>query len=111
MFKAVTSEEIRRIVIRFSPNKASGWDKVTVNFIKDSLPFTLPIITNLVNSSLMTSVFLSAWKRSEVIPILKEGNHEVADNNRPISLLPMLSKICDRVAIMQLNAYMESRKP
>ena len=32
-----------------------------------------------------------------VIPILKEGDHEVANNNRPVSLLPALSKICARV--------------
>jgi hypothetical protein len=34
----------------------------------------------------------------------------VADNNRPISLLPVLSKVCERVALKQMNDYMESRK-
>jgi hypothetical protein len=42
-FYAVTSEEIRQIVNHFSPNKAPGWDKVTVNLIKDSLTSILPI--------------------------------------------------------------------
>ncbi|CAB4041599.1 Hypothetical predicted protein, partial [Paramuricea clavata] len=109
-FYAVTSEEIRQIVNHFSPNKAPGWDKITVNLIKDSLIFILPIITDLVNSSLLTSVFPTAWKRSEVTPVLKEGDYQVADNNRPISLLPVLSKVCERVALKQMNDYMESRK-
>ena len=108
-FEVVTPEEISRIVKRFSLNKAPGWDKVTFNFIKDSLPSILPVITDLVNSSLLTSVFPSAWKTSEVTPILKEGDHPVA-NNRPISLLPILSKICEQAALKQLNVYMESRK-
>jgi hypothetical protein len=55
-------------------------------------------------------VFPSAWKISEVAPILKEGDHQVPDNNRPISLLPILSKICERAALKKLNTYMESRK-
>ena len=57
----------------------------------------LPVLTELINRSLLTSVFPSAWKESVVIPILKEGDHEVANNNRPVSLLPALSKICARV--------------
>ena len=40
-----------------------------------------------------------------VIPILKEGDHEVANNNRPVSLLPALSKICERAALNQLTEY------
>ena len=55
--------------------------------------------------SLLTSVFPSAWKESVVIPILKEGDHEVANNNRPVSLLPALSKICERAALNQLTEY------
>ncbi|CAB3994028.1 Hypothetical predicted protein [Paramuricea clavata] len=61
----------------------------------------LPVITNMINRSLQTSVFPSAWKISEVIPLLKEGDHEVANNNRPLSLLPATSKICERVALNQ----------
>ena len=49
--------------------------------------------------------FPPAWKESVVIPILKEGDHEVANNNRPVSLLPALSKICERAALNQLTEY------
>ena len=37
--------------------------------------------------------------------MLKEGDHEVANNNRPVSLLPALSKICKRAALNQLTEY------
>jgi hypothetical protein len=49
---------------------------------------------------------------AEVIPILKEGDHEQANNNRPISLLPVLSKVCERVALNQLTSYLTiNRRP
>ena len=109
-FYPVPSAEILKIFQSFSSNKAPGWDKVTVNLIKDSLPSILPVLTELVNSSLVTYVFPSAWKKSVVIPILKEGDHQVANDNRPISLLTIVSKICERVALNELNTYTNSKK-
>ena len=34
------------------------------------------------------------------------SNHEIASNNRPISLLPILSKVCEKVALNQLTEYL-----
>ena len=78
--------------------------------IKDALPCILPILTDIVNHSLLSSVFPQAWKISEVIPLLKEGDHEVANNNRPISLLPAASKVCERVALNQFTQFMKAKK-
>ena len=58
----------------------------------------------------MSSVFPSDWKISEVTPLLKEGDHEIANNNRPVSLLPVASKVCERVALNQLTTYMSNKK-
>lgn len=44
------------------------------------------------------------------MPIPKDGDHEQANNNRPISLLPVLSKICERVAHNQFNFYLTSKE-
>ena len=67
---------------------------------------SLHVITELDNSSLMASVFPEKWKESKVIPLLKEGDHETANNNRPFSLLPAVSKIRERAALNQLMEYM-----
>ena len=64
-----------------------------MSVLKDALPCILPILTVIVNRSLLTSVFPSAWKKSEVVPLLKEGDHEIANNNHPVSLLPVASKV------------------
>ena len=45
---------------------------------------------------------------AEVTPILKNGDHEKANNNRPISLLPILSKICEKAALNQFLPYLVS---
>lgn len=108
-FRAATSLEIRKIVQSFPSNKAPGKDKLSMAVIKDALPVILTVVTDIVNRSLLTSVFPSAWKESEVVPILKDGDHEIPNNNRPVSLLPALSKICERAALNQLTEYMIRR--
>ncbi|CAB4007162.1 Hypothetical predicted protein [Paramuricea clavata] len=50
------------------------------------------------------------WKEAEVIPLLKDGNHEEASNNRPLSLLTFLSKICEKVALKQFGSYLMKNK-
>ena len=94
----------------FPSHKAPGCDKVPMQIIKDALPCILPILTDIVNHSLLASVFPQAWKISEVILLLKEGDHELANNNRPISLLPAASKVCERVALNQFTQFMKAKK-
>ena len=106
----VSCYEIQRIVMSFSSNKAPGLDKVSMSVIKDALPCILPILTQIVNCSLLTSVFPAVWRKAEVTPLAKEGDHEIANNNRPLSLLVAASKICERVVLNQLTDYMIRNK-
>ena len=87
-------------------NKAPGIDKITIRVIKNCLPVIAPWITSIINNSLTNNIFPTAWKIAEVIPIHKDGDHEQPNNNRPISLLPVLSKICERIALDQLTSYL-----
>ena len=58
----------------------------------------------------MTSTYPSIWKLAEVIPLHKEGDHEVASNNRPISLLATLSKyVANWSLLSQFKEYLIKR--
>ena len=91
-------------------NKSPGPDKVSMNVLKDCLPVVLGPITDIINFSFATSVFPDEWKLAEVIPILKDGDHEVDSNNRPLSLLNVVSKICERALLNQFKAYLMCNK-
>ena len=93
-----------------STNKAPGIDKVPIRVTKDSLPAILPSFTSIINASFRLSTFPSRWKIAEVTSILKDGDHEIPNNNRPISLLPVLSKVCERAAHDQLIPYLSTKQ-
>ena len=78
--------------------------------LKDSLLITLLFITSIINASLLASTFPEVWKTAEITPIPKQGNHELPNNNRAISLLPALSKVCERVAYNQFVTYLTTKE-
>ena len=60
----------------------------------DSLPKSLHLIFNTIANK---CYFPSFWKTSEIIPIFKEGNKQMVDNYRPISLLVAVSKVLEKL--------------
>ena len=109
-FTKVECSQVKDIVNSIPNNKAPGIDKVPPRVIKESSPAIVPCITSIINASFESGVFPASWKIAEVFPILKNGDHEEPNNYRPISLLPILSKICERVALNQLTSYLTSNQ-
>ena len=95
-----TPNEVRKIILE----TPSHPDKIGFRFLKDSLNVFLHPLTDIINCSLKTSKYPSIWKLAEVIPIHKDGDHEEASNNRPISLLAAMSKVCDKDVLNQFTA-------
>ena len=66
--------------------------------LKDSCESIAPVISRLVTNSFQMAAFPKAWKI--------ESNSEEPANNRPISLLPVLSKVCERLAHRQFVEFL-----
>ena len=70
--------------------------------LKSTAPSIAPSITNLFNASLKAGFLPVAWKSSHVVPIPKTGDMSNPTNYRPISLLPILSKILEHYIICKI---------
>ena len=105
-FRRVNCDEVQKVITLMPSDKAPGIDKISIRVIKHGLPAILPSVTSIINESLASNTFLIEWKTAEVIPVLKDGDHEKPNNYRPISLLPVLSKLCERIALNQLMPYL-----
>ena len=104
-FMQISEEEIRRLV-KSLKYTAGGHDNVTAKMIKLVIPFAITAITNIINSSLASGVFPSQWKNALVIPIPKIPNPRDPSDFRPISLLPTLSKILEKVVAKQVLHFL-----
>ena len=89
---------------------STGSDGISLRHIRDSLPVTIEYITTIINTSIVTGKFPSLWKNATVTPIYKHGDRNDVNNFRPISLLPILSKILEKIVAQQLNNFLESNK-
>ena len=107
-FQCVSTHKVKEIIMNMPSNKSPGHDKVSMRVIKTCLPHILPVVTDLINSSFTEGCFPKVWKSAEVVSHLKDGDHELASNNRPISLLPVLSKVGERIAHEQFVQYLTS---
>ncbi|XP_029171149.1 uncharacterized protein LOC114940599 [Nylanderia fulva] len=97
---------IRRTILRAKSN-AIGSDGISIKMLKLVIDGILPILEHLFNFSLMSGEFPSQWRSALVCPIPKIKNPTSVKHYRPISILPALSKILERVACEQINRYLE----
>ena len=90
-----------------SNKKSTGVDNISMVMIKMAVPTIVPSLTHICNRSLSERIFPTKWKRSKIIPIHKSGNKKSANNYRPISILPSVSKILERLVQVQLTDYLK----
>lgn len=86
--------------------RSVGCDGISFKFIRDSLYIISFYITVIINTSLTTGIFPEMWKHALVVPVFKKGDQESVNNYRPISLLPILSKILEKIVSSQLLEFL-----
>ena len=101
----VTEAEVDKIISNFR-DSAAGWDELKpsiIRTVKDSIKIPLAHIGNL---SFDTGIFPVELKIAKIIPIFKSGDECTFTNYRPVSVLPVFSKIMERLMYDRLISYM-----
>ena len=108
-------EEVSFIQVRDAINtlnsKASkdifGYNTILLKRLKDTLVIPL---TYLINSCIREGVYPDLFRKSRVIPVHKKGDTDNINNYRPITLVPVLSKVLEYLLKQQLYNYFEIKK-
>jgi len=87
--------------------KSFGNDNISGYFLKIALPYISRILMLIFNTSIETSTFPVSWKIARVSPIYKEGEKSENSNYRPISVLPVLSRLFEKLIYDQLYQYLD----
>ena len=101
-FQPVTLLKLHKI-IQSTPNKNCDLDPVPTSLQKQILPSIIPLIADIINSSLRVGIFPESFKRALVRPLLKKPGLELLERNyRPVSNLAYVSKLMEHVVATQL---------
>ena len=86
--------------------KATGLDGLTPTILKTSANAIAPTLLKLINTSLQNEQFPQPLKIAKLKPIHKGGHKSDPSNYRPISVLPVLSKIIEKHITKHIFAYL-----
>ena len=104
-FNYVTAEEFKSIANGFKDGKAPGADNIPISIVKKTLDLISDPLLSIINLSLSSGVFPDRLKISKIIPIFKSDNASLAQNYRPISILPAFSKIFERAVYNRIFQF------
>ena len=86
--------------------KATSLDGLPARLLKDSAVVIADCVAHLVNLFIKSGTVPIEWKQAKVVPLFKSRNEDDLDNCRPISILPILSKILEKAVFHQLHRYL-----
>ena len=102
----ISRDSILSMINELNVNKAYGADEISVHMIKlcgNSICLPLHII---FNNIIDKGVFPNTWKMANVTPVHKKNSKQVVNNYRPISLLPIFSKIFEKIIFQKFYNHL-----
>ena len=105
----VSENTILTILKNTKVSKAAGLDNLSGRFLRDGAKVLAKPITDICNLSITSGKFPDSCKLAKLKPIYKKGSLIEASNYRPISLLPLISKVIEKVIHDQTSAFLKSR--
>ena len=96
-------------IINESPTKQCALNPLQTWLTKDCVTILEPYVTDIINQSITTGFSPSAWKHAIISPLIKKSvlDDSAPSNYRPVSNLPFLSKVLERVISRQTIAYLD----
>ena len=100
----VSEAEIEKVIISLK-DASPGWDGIHSKIIKATYKTYLKPLTHVMNLSITQGFFPNQMKIARVIPLHKSGDLKNLSNYRPVSILPLFSKILERLMYDRLLSF------
>ena len=101
-FEPTSENAIYNIINNLENKNSTGKDEISNKLLKSINHIISKPLSVIINQSLVTGIFPNALKISQVIPLYKKYDQQYLSNCRPISLLPTISKVFERVLFTQI---------
>ena len=105
-FVPTDREEIIGIINKLEGKKSSGHDEIDNFLLKTIILSIATPLAYIFNLSLSSGIVPDNIKIAKVIPIFKKGDTSETKNYRPISILPSLSKVLERIVFIRTTDFL-----
>ena len=102
-FKEVSIEETQKEILNLNNKKASQNSDIPTKMIKENSDVFGKVLCSFINDSIKSFTFPSCLKEADATPIHKNGKKNKKENYRPVNILPVLSKIFERIMLVQMS--------
>ena len=108
-FSEISVETMFNEILKLDLAKATPKDSIPGKIIKDNIIAFSVILTEDFNKMLRTGEFPEKLKLADVSPIYKKGDKTNKCNYRPVSILPIISKIYEKLLFYQLCEFFQDK--
>ena len=109
-FNPTNVHEILDIVKSLNSSRSSGFDGISVCLLKKIIHNIVDPLSHIFNLSLSTGICPNSLKIAKIIPIFKKDDPSQISNYRPISLLPGISKVLEKIIYKRLYMFLINNK-
>jgi len=107
--KPTDKEEVESVIIQLKDSSA-GYDDIVPKVVKLSYTFYLEALVHIFNLSITQGIFPNELKIAKVVPLFKKGDKSVISNYRPISLLPLFSKVLEKLIYCRIANFINKHE-
>ena len=104
-FKCITETETLKAIDNLENKNSSGHDGISNKLLKLTKKELSKSLTLIINQIITTGIFPDSFKKSKITPLFKKGDQSLLLNYKPISLLPTISKVFERILFDQMYTY------
>ena len=110
VFYPATTVEISLIINNLKNKTSEGPDEIPGCIIKKLNNIISPLLTYLINKIINTGKYPLCLKTGKVLPLFKAGDHVDPGNYRPITILPAINKVIEKLIFNRLTEFFEKNK-
>ena len=100
-----TEDNILSVIRKLDPNKAHVGDQISIRMIQICDKAICKPLHLIYSSYIESGIFPTEWKMAIAVPIHKEDDKQNVKNYRPVSLLPIFSKIFERLIFNEMYSF------
>ena len=106
-FTEVDQKDIEKEILKLDVNKASQSSDIPTKIVIENVDIFGDFICTSYNNTVKSSQFYQNLKLADITPAYKKGKKDMKENYRPVSILPNLSKIFEKLMFKEMSQFFD----